>query len=457
MKWRSSLVYLLVLLLVGGYYYYFEVVQKEKRETAAREARKVFQFQPWGVTALTIKAKEKEKVQLKKDGQWKIVEPIKGDADNSSVDDFLGALSRLEAEHEVVAAPDDLKPFGLQEPSLVVAFQAGEQKWELLVGDKNPVGDGSYAKTSDLPKIFLIAEGNRPVLDKGLNELRRRQLFTFQLDDVVGVNLAGQEGRAITVDRAADDKGWGVPGNPETKIKKSKMDNLIEQIHWLRAQNFLENEPKNLPAYGLEPPFATVTLRLKSGENAELRLAKKEKDGKQIAALSSQLPAVVQVASSILEDLPKELSALQDRSLLGFKPDTVNQVVWSLGDFQGHVVQMDESRWGFKAGEGQPEPIKDSWRVRSLLWDLGDAEYQAKLDPVPPLMPQPSCRIELRNGEKSLATVSWGKPPQEGREPVPVWVQREDETVVVSVDAELLRRIEGDLEQLRPERVGSRE
>ncbi len=456
MKWRSSLVYLLVLLLVGGYFYYFEVVQKRQKELAAREAKKVFQFQAEQMSGLTIKPKDKEAVQIKKEGQWEIVEPIKAEADKSSVNEFLNALFNLEAEREVVAAPDDLKPFGLHEPSLVISFRTGEQKVELLIGDKNPVGDGSYAKTSDGTKVFLIAEGNRSVLDKGLNELRRRQLFTFQLDDVVALNLAYREGNIIAVERAADEKAWKVFGDSEIKIKQSKMDNFIEQIHWLRAQNFLENEPKNLLTYGLEPPLVTVTLRLKSGENAELRLAKKEKDEKQIAAFSSQLPAVVQVAASILDDLPEELSALQDRSLLGFKPDVVKEVKWSLGDSQGHAVQIDESRWGLKAGEGQPEPIKDSWHVRSFLWDLGDAEYQKKLDPAPPLASQPYCRIDLRNAEKSLLTLSWEKPPQEGRNPVPVWIQKEGETLAVSADADLLRRVESDLERLsQPEKVKS--
>ena len=458
MKWRNSLVYLLVLLLVGGYYYYFEVVQKRQKELAAREAQKVFHFQTEQVSGLTIKPKDKEAVQIKKEGQWEIVEPIKADADKSSVNELLSALSKLEAEREVATAPDDLKPFGLHEPSLVISFRMGEQKLELFVGDKNPVGDGSYAKTSDGTRVFLIAEGNRSVLNKGLNELRRRQLFGFQLDDVVAVNLAYREGNIIAIERAADEKEWKVPGDSEIKIKQSKMDNLIEQIHWLRAQNFLENEPRNLLAYGLEPPFVTVTLRLKSGEKAELRLAKKENAEKQIDAFSSQLPVVVQVAASILDDLPTALSALQDRSLLGFKPDVVKEVKWSLGDSHGHAIQIDESRWGLKAGEGQPEPIKDSWHVRSFLWDLGDAEYQGKLDPAPPLASQPHCRIELRNAEKSLLTLSWEKPPQEGRNPVSVWIQKEGETVAVSADADLLRRVESDLERLsHPEEAGSRE
>jgi hypothetical protein len=447
MRWRSSLIYLSVFLLVSGYYY-FEVVQKKQKETAASEARKIFAFQSDSVSSLSIKLKQKETVELKKEAQWEIVQPIKADVDKFAVDDFINTLSKLETEREVSAAPDDLKPFGLFEPSLILSLLAGQQKLELIFGDKNPVGDGRYAKIADNTKVFLIAEGNYSALSKGLNDLRRRQLFTFQLDDVDAVTVVWHGGSSIAVELDPSGKGWKSPTAPEVTLKKSKIDNMIEQIHWLRAQVFLENEPKLLTTYGLEPAYVTATLRLKSGQTADLKLTNKGKDGKQTVALSSQLPCVVEVAATILDDLPKDLMALQDRSLLGFKSGEVNQVAWNIGEFQGHVVQLDESRWGRKKGDKPAEPIPESWHVKSLLWDLGDTEYQNKLEPAPPIVSKPYYQIDLKNVEKSLLTLSWEKAPHERRGPVPVLVQKQGMDVTVSVDAEMLRRIEGDLERL---------
>lgn len=453
MKWRSLLAYFLVLLLVGGYYFYFEVVQKRQQETAAKEARKVFHFQTDSVRALTLSGKGRDPVQLKKEAQWQIVEPIKTEADHFSVQDLLGALSNLEAEREILAAPNDLKPFGLLEPSFTLRFQAGEQPHELLVGDKNPVGDGSYAKTGDQARVFLIAEGNRSALNRGLDDLRKRQLFTFQRDDVTGVKVAWRDGNATALELASGEKEWIAPANPEMKVKKSKVDNLIEQVHWLRAQGFLENEPKNLPSHGLEPPLVTITMQLKAGEQAELKLAEKKQDAKQVAALSSQLAAVVQVAAGTLDDLPRNLQQLQDRSILGFKPDEIKELVWNLNESQGHAVRLAEDQWGLQKGEQPPEPLKEPWPVRSLLWDLGDAEYQHKLEPMPPMSPKPWCRIELRSAASNLLVIlSWERPAPEGRGAVTVWLERQGGMAAVSVDAETLRRIEGDLV-----RVGSGE
>ena len=449
MKWRSLLAYFLVLLLVGGYYFYFEVVQKRQQEMAAKEARKVFHFQTESVRALTLSGKGRDLVQLKKEAQWQIVEPIKTEADPFSVQDLLGALSNLEAEREILAAPGDLKPFGLLEPPFTLRFQAGEQAHELVVGDKNPTGDGSYAKTGDQARVFLIAEGNRSALNRGLDDLRKKQLFTFQRDEVTGMRVAWRDGNATALELASGEKEWIAPANPEMKVKKSKVDNLIEQVHWLRAQGFLENEPRNLPSHGLEPPLVTITMQLKAGVQAELKLADKKEDVKQVAALSSQLAAVVQVAASTLDDLPRNLQQLQDRSILGLKPDEIKELAWNLNESQGHAVRLEEDQWGLKKGEQPPGPLKEPWPVRSLLWDLGDAEYQQKLEPVPPIVPKPWCRLELHDaGKKRLLALSWEKPPQQGRAPATVWLEREGETAAVSVDAETLRRIEGDLERV---------
>ncbi len=449
MKWRSLLAYLVVLLLVGGYYLYFEVFQKHQEEMAAQEARKVFHIQTDQVSSLTLMFKGRDRVRLEKGEQWHLVEPIKTEADNFSVQDLIGALAKLETEREVLATPSDLKPFGLIEPSFTIRFRAGEAEYELVVGDRNPAGDGAYAKTGDSARIFLIAEGNRSALNRGLDELRKRQLFTFQRDDVAGIVVAWRDGNATIVERGNGQQEWRAPASPERKLKTRKIENLIEQVHWLRAQGFLEDEPKNLAAHGLEPPFVTVTLQLKAGERAELKLAEKKKDEKVVAGLSSQLPAVVQVAADTLDSLPRNVQKLLDRSLLGYQPDEISEISWNLDATHGHVVRLAKDDWGLKQGDRQPEPLKEPWPVRSLLWDLSDAEYEQKIEPIPPVTPKPHATLELRNAEhKPLVTLSWEKPPQEGRAAVTVWLERDGETGAVAVDAETLKRIEGNLERV---------
>ena len=134
---------------------------------------------------------------------------------------------------------------------------------------------------------------------------------------------------------------------------------------------------------------------------------------------------------------------------MGFKPEDAKDVSWNFNGSRGRVVHLEEDKWGLEKGGKQPEPIKEGWQVRSLLWDLGDAEYQQKLDPMPPATLNPWCKIELRNADKDLLlALSWDKPPEQGRDPVPLWLERQEETLAVTVDAETLRRVAGDLQRL---------
>jgi len=448
MKWRQSLIYLLILLSVGGYFYYFEVVKKEEKQTAEKEARKVFRAQADSIKALEIISKDKKAVKLKNEAQWKILEPVQADTDKGALEGFLHALSNLELEKEIAAAPQDLKPYGLQEPVLKIRFETGGQWQELILGDKNPIGGGYYARTADKPNVILIAGGNWATLNKGLDELRKKELFSFQPNEVAEIQMTWQDGSDVHLERTEGGIGWKAPEQPDIKIKTGKVDNVLEQIQWLRAQSFIENAPASLEAQGLQPPEVTVKLRLKENRNVGLLLGKKDEEKHQVTAVSTELPGVVEIEAGVLEEIPRNVSALEDRSIFGVKSEEVKEVKWRLGETQGNAVRTDEKTWALRHDGSDPKPMKDSWHVKSLLWDLGDAEYTTKLSPVPAVPEQPHGRLECLNGEKSLVTLSWGKPSEGDDSVATVWIDRGGEPEAVRVKAETIDRLEQDLNRI---------
>jgi hypothetical protein len=456
MKWRQTIIYFVILLLAGGYFYYFEVVKKEEKQAAEKEAKIVFNFKPETVQALQINSKDKQSVQLKREEQWRIVEPISAEVDTGAVDDYLRTLSALESERKIADSPQDLKPFGLEEPSLKIRVQTGDQWLDLLVGDRTVIGEGRYAALGEKKDLFLLAEGNWPVLNKGLDELRRKALFTFQSGEVTGVQVAWRDGATVNVDRQADGDTWKVPDQPDLKIKKSKVENILEQIHWLRAQSFQENEVKNLDSHGLNPPHVTVELRLKDDKSAQLMLSEKKEQESSAFAVSSEISAVVRVDATVLDDLPKTAQALEDRSLLGIKTENVKQVKWRIGETGARVVRMGENKWGIAKDDKEPQPLKESWHVKSLLWDLGESEYARKVEPQPEAPATPHGRVELLEGEKTLVALNWEKIEGNDGEPRTVWIERSGENLAVQVSLETIDKIVEDLERiLHPEQSGS--
>ncbi len=453
MKRRRTIVYLLVLMLLGGYFFYFEVSGKEKREVREKAARKVFQATAAQIGALDIFPKDKAHVRLEKKDGWHIIEPFQGQVDEASVEGYLESLTSLETERRITDSLSDIALYGLAEPALRIRFQAeGAAQWQdLLVGAKNPTGSGYYAKLDDRPEVFLIGTGSWAVLDRGFDELRRRELFTFQPDAVSSVQLLWQGGASLLVDRKKDGSGWMSPGYADVRIKNSKVENVLEQIGWMKAAGFLQNEVKGIDAFGLDAPAVIVTLQLKDGGKVELRLGKKMDEKKDLlAAYSSELPAVAEVEGGVLKILPRSVRDMEDHSLVSFKPEGIKRIKWRVGEDGGQVEQTAGDKWGVKGADGKSGPLDDAWRVKGVLWELQDCEYDKKLPAVGGSPEKPYAVVELAAENDKSTTVAWQKLPA-GEPVVTLWVNEKGIGIhAVEVKTETVARIEEKLLQLSP-------
>ena len=455
MKWRSSIVYLVVLALLGGYYYYFEVVKKEQKIAEERQAKRIFHFKVNDVQALVIESKDKKSVRLVKTGTWQITEPIRCQADQAAMEGLLDTIVTLEAQRDVIANPGDLKRYGLNDPALKLKIQEENQTLQLALGDKNPTGEGYYSKIGDKNDVFLLPEGVWGILHKGSDELRRRELFTFDLEKVVGLELIWRDGDEVSIERPEGGDTWKAANHPDIKIKTSKVENVLDQMRWLSAQKFLENDVKQLEKYGLATPQVTVKLQLADSNAVEMKLGNKSKDGKELTVLSSELPAVVVIDADILKDLPNNANALEDRSLIGVKANDVNEVRWHLGGKAGRFVKMGENSWGVAEKGKQPSELKDSWQISSLLYDLAEAEYLKKLNPAPAVPAEIYGGLDFYSDDKKLASLVWNEQLQSSSKPKTVWVEQGKKPLeAVEVEPELIRRTEEDLDKLAQTEAG---
>jgi hypothetical protein len=452
MKARHSFIYLLLLGAIAGYFYYFEVIKPQQKKEAERVAKKLFHFAVDQVDGLEILPRGGKAVRLNKDTRWHITEPITSDVDEAALNGVVSTLESLQPERQVVESSEDLKAFGLQDPALAVRFKVGEGWRELLVGDKNPVGDAYFAKTAERPAVFLLAQGNWTVLSKSANDLRRRQLLAFEPLTVTGLEVTWRDGSRLVVYK--DSGGvWKSPDQPEMVIKKSKVDNVLDQIQWLRARDFLTDEVTGLAEHGLAPAEVTVKLHLKDNREEILQLGKQDTAKKRVVALSSELSAVVQVDDSLLQELPKQLRGLEDRSLLDIHTAQVKQVIWSLGQNQGHAVQTGDNQWSLKADSGKGEALKEPWRIRSLLWELGEAAYERRLQDNPAFPRQPQGTLEFWDAKEKLGSLAWEKPPQEDAPLTSLWkaTGSDQKIQALQVKTELIRKLEDKVKDLARE------
>ena len=368
MRTRTALIYLTIFLVLAGYFYYFEVVGSRTRTEQEEAARHLFQVDKAQITALQLNRGEADFISLTKNGHWQIVKPINTRGDEVAVQTLLTTLESLKMEREVEAAAQDLQPFGLDQPTLNISFLAAGSQHELRIGTKAVVGNQYYASSDPENRVVLIAGAKRQLLDKSLSELRSKEFFTADSDEVERIEL--DRGKNELVLTRAEDKMWRAPAAVEVKIKTSKVERLLSQLLQLRASQFLDDEEGNLALLGLDP--ANIQLKISTQEKTETLLLGDTKEDESVYAKGGELPGVAMVGKNLLKELPQTLSDLEDRTLLVFDLDQVRALALVLA---GETVRLErnEETWNWLDNENRKDP--ENWRVNSLLWNLQELEY----------------------------------------------------------------------------------
>ncbi len=437
MRWRNTAVYFLVLLLVGGYFYYFDVLKKAEKEAQEKAARLVFTVKPDSIDQIEIRSGEAKPVRIEKKDGWHIVEPLKTDVDWPIFEGLVQKLQKLEFERKLGAESEKTAAYGLAKPHLAIRFKADGQWKELQVGDSNLSGDFRYAKTGGGNEIFLISRLDWESLNKGLKDLRRKDLFAWQTDQVASLDVKWKSGDQVRYER--EDKGWKATGQPDLPIKGRKLENLLDQIHWLRATDFLDESAKP------NPPAVTVVIGLKDGKTSEIALASPGKNARQTAAVVTGFDTPVEVSANFMTELPRSAADFRDRSLLSQKTSEVRAIKWKRDGKEGEATSPDGVKWTMV---GAPKPLDNPGALLTLIAELSGTDYTDAAQAAPDLSGAGSASLEvLGENNHSLCSLAWAALPKDGKDKVAVRLKKNGKTMNVNVEHAAVKRIDDDLQK----------
>ncbi|MFZ0944463.1 MAG: DUF4340 domain-containing protein [Syntrophobacteraceae bacterium] len=441
MKWRTTAVYFLVLLLIGGIYL---LLHTKKKQAALEEnaSRRVFTFDAGAVKEIEIKSGETQAIRLEKEEKWRISEPIASDIDSGEFTGFFSALQHIEQERKIGKPSDNPDAFGLDKPSLTIRLLAGSDWLELRIGGKNPAETSRYATAGESGDVFMMSGSTYAALNKGLKELRRKDLFTWQPDQVHAVDVKWLGGDEFSFERQGGAKQWKSAAQPGLEIKAAKVQNLLDELHWLRAVDFVEKDAMPSSAQ------VEITVHLKDGQTSELKIADAGQAKKQAIAYSSEIEGPVLVPSHILEAIPHSVVSLADRSLISAESSDIREIAWKTDSGAGNLVWMIENTWGEKEGSAPPKAVEKPWAVRSFLAFIDGVEYIEAVEPGsnPPEGAPNSVRFVDVFGKKSSLT--WNALNSGNTDPVTVWIQRDGASREVKIKHEAAQRLNESLAQM---------
>jgi len=423
MKTRTALIYLAVLLVLAGYFYYFEVVRRNAITEEKEAALRLFQVEKAKITSLQLDNGQGNPITLNKEGQWQIIEPIDSPADEFAVGSLLTSLEALKMERELEAEAQDLRPYGLDNPRLHLSFLADGTRHHLRVGSKAVVADQYYASGDQPNRVILIAASQEQGLNKKIFDLRSKEFFSLQSDEIDRVEIERAEVKLALTKVTKDN--WQASAFPEVSIKNSKVESLISRLIWLRAKRFLDNEKSDLPQLGFAP--ARIRISLASKDKSQTLLLGNSKKGEGIYAKGGELPGVALVDEKLLEQLPVNLDDLEDRTLFSFDLDQIKAVGLKLNNDSGRLERQEE-KWKWAPGDSRQHP--ENWQVNSLLWKMQELEYLPgslpKVDP-----PTGERRLDLvlySEKDNKLGTFFLAEVPSKNTEKGLLWFFTDEDT-----------------------------
>ena len=356
MKPRGLLTAVVLLAILGG------VVWWSNRKQAAAgknsdASNKLISIPDDQFQEIRIRKLTGETIALRRDNnKWALTEPKAERADQDAVSSMVSNLSSLNSDKVVDETAGDLKPYGLDTPTLDIQIKKKDgSSAEVLVGDDTPTGSGAYAKLPSDKKVVTIASFVKSSLDKRVEDLRDKRMLTFDSDKLTRVELQAK-GQTVEFGKNGASE-WQILKPRPLRADSSAVEALVGK---LKDAKF---DPTNVDAdaakkFAAAPRIASATVTDASG-NQTLEVHK-DKD-KNYFAKSTVVEGVYKIGADIGDGLDKGLDDFRQKKLFDFGFSDPTKI-----ELQGVTYTKSGDKW--MAGS----KVMDNATVQTLIDKLRD-------------------------------------------------------------------------------------
>lgn len=344
--------------------------------------------------------------------EWRLTEPLRTEADNSTITTLLDRLSTLQARQFVVERPKEaeLVRYQLHQPTLEleVWVQGRNKPLKVAIGKQHEVDKTRYyARSSRFPAAVLIDEVDLKDLRKTVADLRSKRVLVFKKDAVERLMLRynGTE-ISLTKSKEGDETRWQMLKPVKAPADTWRVDDILWALDGAQAEGFID-KPSNLSPYGLDKPQLELQL-WEEGRKQPKTLWLSVK-GNQGYLRTSESDTVYKVRATLLSDLKKPPNELRDLQVVKFNRDDAQEILLEWDKKRARVVKKSQQNWELV----EPKRKSAPWQtVDSILFELESmrAEKWIAEKPSPEHgldKPQFTATVKLKGGRTIV--VKFGK------------------------------------------------
>ena len=389
---RSLIVLLVIAAGLGGYVYYLS-----GQDPAATDAKeKAFAaVESDTIEEIRIKAADGDTSRLQKSGdRWTLVEPVRGDADQTDVNSIASNLATIDIQRVVDENASDLKQYGLEPPRIEVEFKTKGQAQPrtIMFGQKTPTGGDLYARLPDSRRVFLVASFLESTFDKNTFALRDKTLLKFERDKIDGLELVSG---SATLQFAKAGSEWRLVKPYVARADYGAVEAAADRLSSAQMQGIVDDTSKP-ERFGFERPSATMTV-IAGSARATLTLGATE--NALVFARDSSRPTVFTVAPTLSTDLIKAVGEYRRKDLFDARAFTATRVEVTR---DGMTQVFEKAKSGdkdvWKDGAGTE---LDTAKVDDFLTKLTALRAQSFDATAPAALASPALRVVIRFDDKS--------------------------------------------------------
>ena len=281
------------------------------------------------------------------------------------------------------------------------------------------------------------------------------KLNRISAGDIQKIELRSRT-RDIVVERAKD--GWRFLKPIQREADRATADSMADAIANLQITSTLNETPGDLAPFGLQNPAVNVIVTTKDHRVLPTIMVGKDTPvGSSSYIKSAPRPGILLVANSFPSQVEKSVVDLRPRTLIGFKPDDIREVV--LDSSSGTRLELNKKgdQWAIIKPKAY---AADNSAVQQLLETVTNARVADFIDDNPSDLSKyglasPSFKLTLYGGKSNAQeSLLFGfKQPQPDKGGLYARRGEGSDQPVITVDSYVLNGINKNFDDLRDKTV----
>jgi hypothetical protein len=268
MNSKHTLIWFVIAVALFAFICFYEFYER----TAGPESLQILpDLQPFSVSSIQVIPNNAPEIAVEHtNGAWLLTQPMVYPAQTAALDGLLDALEKLSAyvrvsPSELAQTHDANATYGFATPQISLVIQSGDDRREILIGNKTAPGDQVFLRVVGKEGVFVTDAAWLKFLPQSADDWRDTSLVSQEknCDSIILTNGA----KIIELHANPTNHLWQMTRPLAARANSDYISHALQQLQAAHASQFVtDNSNADLTAFGLQP--AALDLWLASGSNA---------------------------------------------------------------------------------------------------------------------------------------------------------------------------------------------